>query len=99
MEVPDFRNESIRKKYESDDWSPDPTRKKPGQPPSSILGEIEPSDGAKALAKKVWASRGYFGRVNRRPNPFAATCRGDSVSLPAYRQCRGDPCGRPHFGK
>ena len=61
MEVPDFRDESVRKKYERDDWSPDPMRKKPGQPPSSILGDIEPSDGAKALAKKVWASRGYFG--------------------------------------
>ncbi len=60
MEVPDFRNESIRKKYARDDWSPDPARNRPGQPSSSILGEIEPSDDAKALAKKVWASRGYF---------------------------------------
>lgn len=29
--------------------------------PSSILGEIEPSDEAKKLAEKVWASKGYTG--------------------------------------
>ena len=28
---------------------------------SSILGDIEPSDEAKKLAKKVWASKGYRG--------------------------------------
>ena len=61
MEVPDFRDESVRKRYENDDWSPDPARKKKGQPHSSILGEIEPSDKANKLAKKVWASRGYMG--------------------------------------
>ena len=41
MEIPDFRRESVRKKYAKDDWSPDPERKKRGQPPSSILGAIE----------------------------------------------------------
>jgi predicted dehydrogenase len=61
MDVPDFRDESVRKRYEDDDWSPDPARKKAGQPPSSILGEIEPSDEAKKLARRVWASRGYTG--------------------------------------
>jgi hypothetical protein len=61
MEVPDFRKESVRRKYAKDDWSPDPKRKKKGQPSSSILGDIEPGDEAKALAKKVWAGRGYFG--------------------------------------
>ncbi|MCZ6635349.1 MAG: Gfo/Idh/MocA family oxidoreductase [bacterium] len=62
MEVPDFRKESVRKKYAKDDWSPDPKRKKKGQPFSSILGELKPSREAKALAKKVWAERGYFGK-------------------------------------
>ena len=61
MEVPDFRDESVRKQYENDDWSPDPARKKDGQPPSSILGDIEPSDDAKELARKIWASKGYTG--------------------------------------
>jgi len=41
IEVPDFRNESVRKKYENDHWSPDPKDKKiPGQPFPSVLGEI-----------------------------------------------------------
>lgn len=61
VDVPDFRKASVRKKFAGDDWSPDPKRKKKGQPPSSILGHIEPSDAAKSLAKKVWAKQGYAG--------------------------------------
>jgi hypothetical protein len=61
MDVPDFRVESVRKKHAKDDWSPDPDRRKGGQPPSSLLGEIKPSDEARKLAKKVWAERGYYG--------------------------------------
>ena len=61
MEVPDFRRESVRRKYAQDDWSPDPERKKKGQPPSSILGAIEPAAEAKKLASKVWAAQGYLG--------------------------------------
>ena len=61
MEVPDFRRESVRRRYARDDWSPDPERRKKGQPPSSILGEIEPDPEAKKLARKVWAERGYQG--------------------------------------
>jgi len=42
LEVPDFRKEDVRKKYENDVWSPDPADKNiPGQPLSSILGDIE----------------------------------------------------------
>ena len=59
VEVPDFRKESVRRRYAKDDWSPDPARKKEGQPPSSILGEITPSEEALALAKEVWARQGY----------------------------------------
>ncbi|MBS10002.1 MAG: hypothetical protein CME19_00170 [Gemmatimonadetes bacterium] len=58
MEVPDFRKEGARRKYRNDHWSPDPTRKGK-KPPSSILGRIEPDKEAQALAKKVWASKGY----------------------------------------
>ena len=61
MEVPDFRIESVRRKYAKDDWSPDPERRGKGQPPSSLLGELEPSAGAKKLAKKIWAKQGYHG--------------------------------------
>ena len=52
---------SAPKKYANDDWSPDPERKKKGQPPSSILGAIEPDAAAKKLASKVWAAQGYLG--------------------------------------
>ena len=59
--VPDFRDEAVRRQYENDDWSPDPDRAKEGQPPSSILGTIEPSDDAKKLAKKIWSEQNYDG--------------------------------------
>ena len=57
--VPDFRDEAARKAYEDDDWSPDPARREPGRPLPSILGHVEPTDEAKALARKVWRERGY----------------------------------------
>ena len=60
MDIPDFRKESVRKKYAKDDWSPDPARRRKGQPPSSILGEIKPTKEGKAFAKKIWADQGYF---------------------------------------
>jgi predicted dehydrogenase len=53
MPVPDFREESARRKYAKDNWSPDPTRKGK-KPPTSILGKITPSRKAVALAKKIW---------------------------------------------
>ncbi len=61
MEVPDFRKETVRRKYAKDDWSPDPDRKKNGQPASSVLGELEPTAAAKKLAAKVWKQQGYAG--------------------------------------
>ena len=61
VEIPDFRKESVRRKFASDDWSPDPDRKRKGQPPSSILGHIKPSRQALALSKNVWAAQGYRG--------------------------------------
>ena len=58
-EIPDFRDESARKKYENDDWSPFPEDRKPGQPWSSIKGEIKPSPEAVAFAKQVWKEMGW----------------------------------------
>ncbi len=57
--IPDFRKESVRRKYVKDDWSPDPNRCKPGNPPPSIEGfrEIQPE--ALKYAKKIWKSAGY----------------------------------------
>jgi predicted dehydrogenase len=59
VEIPDFRKPGFRRKYKDDHWTPDPARKAPGQPASSILGNFSPKPEARILAKKVWASRGY----------------------------------------
>jgi len=61
VEVPDFRDEAVRKQHENDHWSPDPTREQADRPPTSILGDITPTDAARALAKEVWAGKGYYG--------------------------------------
>lgn len=57
--VPDFRDEAARKTVENDHWSPWPEDAGPGQPPTSILGEITPAPNALAHARKVWAGLGY----------------------------------------
>ena len=59
VEIPDFRNEDVRKQYENDDWSPFPGDRKPGQPWPSIKGEIHPSAEAIAFARKTWKEMGY----------------------------------------
>jgi hypothetical protein len=61
IEVPDFRKKSVQKKYAGEDWSPDPTRNKPGQPPISLQGDIDPSPQARDLARKIWRKQGYEG--------------------------------------
>jgi predicted dehydrogenase len=61
VEVPDFRDESERRQYEDDRKSPNPATPEADRLPSSILGEIEPSPEARAFAKEVWASHGYYG--------------------------------------
>ncbi|MFA6714776.1 MAG: hypothetical protein WCS27_05330, partial [Victivallaceae bacterium] len=62
MEIPDFSDEAVRKKYEDDDWSPDPARQKPGQPlPGVRSANIKISDEAMAFCKKVWMEAGYHG--------------------------------------
>lgn len=55
LDIPDFRDESVRKEYENDDWTPDPEKKHQGQPCSSILGEITPPQEAKSFAEKIWS--------------------------------------------
>ena len=61
MEIPDFRDEEVRKLHENDNWTPDPEHKGPGQPASSIRGEIQVPEKAKKYAKKMWAEVGYTG--------------------------------------
>jgi predicted dehydrogenase len=62
FDVPDFRNESERKRYENDHWSPWPENAGPGQPPPSILGYVKPAKKDLAIARKVWKSVGYTGK-------------------------------------
>ena len=61
VEVPDFRTEAAKRKYAADDWSPDPAKRRPGQPPPSVLGDPKPSRQALAYARKVWRRHGYHG--------------------------------------
>jgi len=60
MEVPDFRKESVRKKHETDEFSPDPTRK--GHVPCSILGDIKIPKKALAFSRGIWRKQGYTGK-------------------------------------
>lgn len=55
QQIPDFRSEEVRARYENDDWSPFPEDRRPGQPPSSIEGWIEPTPEAVARAQHVWS--------------------------------------------
>ena len=59
MAIPDFRKESVRKKYAKDHWTPDPAKRGPGQPESSLLGRIKPPKKAIDFSKKIWAAQGY----------------------------------------
>lgn len=61
-EIPDFRKESVRKKYENDHWSPFPEDRGPGQPYPSILGPHKPSAKALAAARKIWREIRYKGK-------------------------------------
>ncbi|MBS3764361.1 MAG: hypothetical protein KGZ25_13770, partial [Planctomycetes bacterium] len=57
--VPDFREESVRQKYEDDQWSPDPTRETGEDVPTSVRGKIKPTRQAIDFSRSVWAEQGY----------------------------------------
>jgi predicted dehydrogenase len=59
MEMPDWTDEASRAAYADDHWSPWPEHAGPGQPPSSILGYLEPEPEALEHARRVWAEMGY----------------------------------------
>ncbi|MBI3920241.1 MAG: hypothetical protein HY318_02395 [Armatimonadetes bacterium] len=61
VEVPDLRKASVRRQYANDHWSPDPTRRKEGDPWPSVRGEITPTQRQVARAREVWRSVGYTG--------------------------------------
>lgn len=54
VDMPDFRKKSERKKFSTDDWNPDPTRRKLGYPYPSVIGDIKPTKKGLAFAKKIW---------------------------------------------
>ncbi|MCM8817278.1 MAG: Gfo/Idh/MocA family oxidoreductase [Candidatus Omnitrophica bacterium] len=58
-DVPDFRKEAERKKYEKDDASPFPDAKTKNRLPPSILGLVEPRDRDIDFAKKIWKKMNY----------------------------------------
>ncbi|MCZ6676546.1 MAG: Gfo/Idh/MocA family oxidoreductase [Candidatus Poribacteria bacterium] len=59
FEIPDLRQESVRKQYEDDNWSPWPEHRGRQQPPPSIEGLNPPSEEAIAYARQVWKEMGY----------------------------------------
>ncbi len=62
VEVPDFRKESTLRKYARDDWSPDPARRRKGQPWPSVQGDVRPTKKGLAYARRTWKEMGYTGR-------------------------------------
>jgi hypothetical protein len=58
-EIPDLRDEKVRKKFENDHWSPNPEAPKKFRMPCSVLGKVTPSPEAEKLAAKVWKEQGY----------------------------------------
>ncbi|NLB54509.1 MAG: hypothetical protein GX811_01850, partial [Lentisphaerae bacterium] len=54
VDIPDLRKKAIRKEYENDHWTPDPAKKGPGQPPTSIDGFVKYDPEAVKYAKKMW---------------------------------------------
>lgn len=61
LEVPDFRREGPRRKYAKDDWNPDPTRRREGDPWPSVRGEVKPSKKGLEYAREIWRRMGYEG--------------------------------------
>jgi predicted dehydrogenase len=59
FEVPDFRRKSVRREYAQDDWSPDPEKRRPGQPWPSIRGDVKPTAQQLRYARGVWKRIGY----------------------------------------
>jgi hypothetical protein len=57
FDVPDFRDETARKTFENDHWSPFPSHTGPGQAPPSILGTPEPTPEAIEFAEEVWSKQ------------------------------------------
>jgi predicted dehydrogenase len=55
--VPNMEKKAEREKWKDDEWTPDPEKAGPNQPPPSILGNIEPDDHVRAYAEKIWSQK------------------------------------------
>jgi len=61
IDLPDFKDEASRKKFENDHWTPFPKDGKPGDAPPSILGYPEPDPEGLKAAQKIWKDAGWKG--------------------------------------
>jgi len=61
FEVPDFRDEAVRARYENERRTPNPAAPEEHRLPTSILGAITPTSEGLAQAHKDWAEVGYHG--------------------------------------
>jgi hypothetical protein len=59
VEIPDFHKDAVLRKFERDDWSPDPAYRKSGQPWPSILGNIKPGKLGAKYAQRNWRQAEY----------------------------------------
>jgi len=66
FDVPDFRNESVHRQYENDNWSPFPGHAAAGQPAPSILGFVRPGEDVLDYARKIWAQAGDYDMFDRK---------------------------------
>lgn len=64
FEIPDFRDENVRKQYENDDWSPYPEDRREGQPYPSVKGKVEIGSEALEAAFKEWREMGYKPKIS-----------------------------------
>ena len=58
-DVPDFRKEDDRNKFDNDHYSPSPDTPEEFKLPSSILGDIKPTNEGLTQACKHWTEVGF----------------------------------------
>ena len=58
-EIPDFKKEKARAKYENDNWSPFAEDKVNGNPPSSVLGDFGWDAKMRKIASENWKKSGF----------------------------------------
>lgn len=56
LAIPDLSDQAEQARHESDDWSPDPAHRRPGQPAPSIRGDVTVAPEDLAAARQAWAA-------------------------------------------